>query len=80
MPISKIIRYKVTFWAKGYNRGKVNILLTDEKGEATLVENLTTEEGGFLLAMLENPGLLTCDPDSPEGVINLTTERVFVSQ
>jgi hypothetical protein len=80
MPFSKIVRYKVSFWTKGYNRGKVNILLTDEKGEATLVENLTTEEGSFLLALLENPGLLTCDPESPEGVVNLTTERLFDSE
>lgn len=75
MPFSKIIRYKVSFWTKGYNRGKVNILMTDEKGEATLVENLTTEEGSFLLALLESPGNLTCDPDSPEGVVSLTSER-----
>jgi hypothetical protein len=75
MKVCKIIRYKVSFWTKGYNRGKVNILLTSDNEEAILIENLTPEEGGFLLAMLENPGVVTCDPDSPEGVIQLHTER-----
>ena len=74
MTVGKIIRYKVSFWTKGYNRGKVNILLTNENEEAILIENLTPEEGGFLLAMLENPGVVTCIPDSPEGVVNLHTE------
>ena len=75
MQASNIVRYRVSFWTKCYNKDKINILLTANTGETTLVENLTPEQGCFLLEMLKTPGVINCDPESLEGLVYLVSER-----
>lgn len=75
MPVCQIIRYRVSYWTKGYNKGKINFMLTTDTGETILVENLTPEQGTFLLSMLEQPGMITCDPENLEGLLHLSIDR-----
>lgn len=77
MPTCKVSKYRITFWTKGYNKGKINVLLDSNTDRAILVENLTPEQGTFLLEMLRGPGEILCDPDSPEGLIYLNWEDSY---
>ena len=78
MPSSKIIRYRVSFWTKGYNKGKVNAVIETESGNTMLIENLDSDQGHFLLNLLSSPGQVTCDPESNDGLLHLhhTLEEV----
>ncbi len=71
MTKKKVIQYRVSYWTKGYNKGKINVLLETESNEAMLIENLTPEHGIFLLDFLSHPGSITCDTDFQDGIINL---------
>ena len=75
MKACQIVRYRISYWTKGYNKGKINALLTGDSGETILVENLTPEQGSFLLTMINQPGSFTCDPEHPELVLNLNVDR-----
>ncbi|MCB2179600.1 hypothetical protein KQH54_00600 [bacterium] len=74
MPKYKITKYRITFWTKGYNKGKISALLDTEDNHPLMVENLSSEQGTFLIEMLRGPGELIYDPDSPEGLIYLNWE------
>lgn len=71
MPSSKIIRYRISFWTKGYNKGKINAVIETESGKTMLIENLDSEQGNFLINLLSCPGEVTCDPESNDGLLHL---------
>jgi len=72
MPSCKITRYRVSHWTKGYNKGKINVVIETDTGNIMLIENLTPEHGNFLLNLFSSPGDLSCDPESNEGLMHLT--------
>lgn len=72
MSSCKIIRYRFSYWTKGYNKGKINVVLETETGKTMLVENLSPDHGDFLLNFLSTHGKLTCDPESNEGILHLS--------
>lgn len=74
MPKCRITKYRITFWTKGYNKGKISALLDTVDNQPILIENLSSEQGLFLLEMLRGPGDLICDSDSPEGLVFLNWE------
>lgn len=76
MPICKILGFRFSYWTKGYNKGKINVLLDTDKNRTLLIENLTPAHGSFLLDLLRSPGILTCDPDNPEGLIHLNSSQI----
>lgn len=76
MPICKILRYRFSYWTKGYNKGKINVLLDTDTKRTLMIENLTPEHGSFLLNLLRSPGTITCDPDNPEGLIHLNSPDI----
>ncbi len=70
----KVIGYRVSYWTKGYNKGKINVFLETESGPTMIIENLTPEHGNFILELLCSPGMITCDPESAEGMVYLSRE------
>lgn len=72
----KIKRYKFSYWGKGYNRGKINLMLDTQDGRTVLLENITPDHASFLVDLLRNEKEIFCDPDSPDGLISISWEEV----
>lgn len=72
----QIIRYKFSYWGKGYNRGKINLMLDTKEGRTVLLENITPDHASFLMDLLRNEKEIFCDPDSSDNLISLAWEDV----